>query len=214
MVTIVSVAHKPLNLYNGPGYGQVVLPGRGDVGAEVGRYVTTTLAEQIIEPEDVGGQRHIDHVRDGRTAAIALASPHLERGVFVAKGDVPTEQELEAAEARYTEYLRLAIENGLKAWEKRHLPQDVDEHAKIGAYVFRMNVPWGAPPRTQATIECEGCGEQISPKLAWHGACGAIFDRERAAALGYGPALKWKADMETTLPLEPEKPAGGKQARL
>lgn len=191
MPTIISVAHQPINLFNGT-LGKYDLPGRGPVGAETGRYVSLKVEDVIREPEDIGSGRRVIHERKGIDIAKALAAPFESRGIFVAAGDEPTEAELDAAEAKYHEFLRHAIEEGMKAWEKRHLPQDVDEHAKIAAHIFRITVPWGVPARSSVTIECDGCGEQISPKLAWHAACGAVFDEERAIALGYVPAIQAK----------------------
>jgi len=188
MPTIVSVCHTPISLFNGS-MGRYDLPGRGPVGAESGRFTVCRVEPVINEPEDRGFNDRIIHQRDGRVVAQALADPFLDHGVFVARGAEPEEDELVAAEERYTDLLRSKIGEGLSQWEKFHKPELVDVHAKIGAHVFRMNVPWGAPIRTSITEECPGCGEQVSGKLAYHQACGAIFDEDRAIELGYVPAI-------------------------
>lgn len=201
MVTIVHVGHTPISLYDGT-MGRFALTGRGGVGSEKARFTTLEIPDVVREPEDVGGDRRLIHERDGRTVAVALIGPFLDRGVFIAAGAVPTEAELEAAEARYHEYLRQQIEDGMSQWEKYHRPELVDMNAKIGARVFGMSVPWAAPTRASLTIPCEGCGEQIAVRLAWHQACGAILDIERAAALGYLPAIQAqqaRAGMPTTV---------------
>lgn len=188
MTTIVSVCHTPISLFDGS-LGRYTLPGRGPVGAETGRFVVCKVDPVVAEPEDRGFNDRIVHQRDGRVFALAVATPFLDRGVFVAGKEEPEEEELVAAEARYHEFLRQHISEGLSQWEKHHRPELVDVHAKIGAHVFRMQAPWGAPVRTSVTEECPGCGEQISGKLAYHIACGAIFDEERALELGFVPAI-------------------------
>lgn len=215
MPTIVSVAHTPVNLFNGS-LGRYDLPGRGPVGAETGRYCSVHVPDVINEPEDVGG-RVLTHQRDGRTVAKAFIETFAERGIFLAEGDLPSEKELEEAEAKYHDFLRKMYEQGLTQWERYHRPELVDNHAKIAAHVFRANAPWGVPARSAVTIECEGCGEQISPKLAWHAACGAIFDEERAIALGYTPAIQAKQarlSLQVVLAAPPAKePAVAGKAR-
>lgn len=188
MPTIVSVCHTPISLFDGS-MGRYTLPGRGPVGAETGRFVVCKVDAVLNEPEDRGFNDRIVHQRDGRAFALAISAPFLERGVFLARGEEPQEDELVAAEGRYHDFLRQQVSEGLGQWEKHHRPELVDVHAKIGAHVFRMAAPWGAPVRTSMTEECPGCGEQISSKLAYHIACGAIFDEERAIELGFVPAI-------------------------
>lgn len=192
MPNIISVCHTPIELFNGP-MGLFRLEGLGEVGAEEGRYCVCPVPDVLIEPEDMGGKRIFRHQRDGREKALAFAEPFKDRGVFVAAGPDPTEEELEAAEKVYHAFLAKRYSEGLSQWDKAHRPEEVDHHAKIAAVVFRKDAPWGVPARAQATSPCPGCGERISPVLAFHQACGAIFDEERAIALGHIPAMEARA---------------------
>ncbi|HQN09682.1 MAG TPA: hypothetical protein PK569_19120, partial [Thermoanaerobaculia bacterium] len=167
--------------------------GLGEVGAEEGRYCVCPVPDVLIEPEDLGGKKVLRHQRDGREKARAFAEPFADRGVFVAEGVEPTEEELEAAEKRYHAFLAKKYSEGLSQWDKAHRPEEVDHHAKVAAVVFRRDAPWGVSARAQTTSPCPGCGERISPVLAFHQACGAIFDEERAIALGHIPAMEARA---------------------
>lgn len=211
MPTIVSVCHTPVSLFNGT-MGRFDLVGRGAVGAETARFVSIVIPEVLREPEDIGNDRRITHERDGRTVAEAFAAPYKRRGVFVARGKEPEEDELGAAEDLYHGFLAQKFDEGLSQWEKYHKPELVDVHAKIAGHLFRKDAPWGAPVRSGVTVECEGCGEQISPKLAWHAVCGATFDEERAIALGYVPAMQAKKVRLEILASQAPPPANQKQA--
>ncbi|MBI4872715.1 MAG: hypothetical protein HY814_14245 [Candidatus Riflebacteria bacterium] len=218
MVVICNVGHTPVELFNGT-MGRFFLAGRGKVGSESGRYTRLEVADVVIEPEDVGGEKIIRHERNGREVAIAIAAPHAATGIFVAAGREPTEAELSSAEEKYLEYLRQRIEEGMGQWEKYHKPELVDLHAKIAARVFGLGVPWAAPSINAVTVPCEGCGEQIPQKLAWHQTCGAILDIERAAKLGHFPAIQALQAMQANTPHEPavppERTSGkGREARL
>lgn len=209
MPLIVSVCHTPIDLFDGV-MGIFKLSGRGPVGAETCRFCTCPVPEVIEEPIDAGFNEKRYFVRRGIDVALALAGPFAQRGVFVAAGPVPKEEELLAAEERYHGFLRQKYEEGLSSWDDKHDPALIDAHAKIAAYVFRANAPWGLPARGTATVECENCGEPISPKLAYHTVCGAIFDEERAIALGYLPAMqakKARLELEAAVAPRVEEPA-------
>lgn len=217
MPNIISVCHTPIELFNGP-MGLFKLDGLGEVGAEEGRYCVCPVPDVVIEPEDTGGKRIFRHERNGRDLARAFVELYADRGVFVAERFEPTEEELEAAEKRYHAFLAKKYSEGLSQWDKAHRPEEVDHHAKIAAVVFRKDAPWGVSARTQTTSPCPGCGERISPVMAFHQACGAILDEERAIALGHVPAMEARrarlrlAAAETAAAPE-DAPSDRKQAR-
>jgi len=103
-------------------------------------------------------------------------------GVFVCRGDAPTEEELNAARARLEKFYRALTAGADREWERSHSFLFINDLQRRAAAHLGLEKEWFYRPRE--TAECPGCGERVKPGVAVCKSCGAVLDREKAAQLG------------------------------
>lgn len=203
---IVNVSHINHTIYEGP-MGRYVVDGRGQPGAETGRFSVFVVPEKLQYAEDRGwGEPGPENPRGRRIVPVdgcALAKEivdayvmnlgklpddktRIRLGLFLAAGDQPTEEELTKAETSYLAELQFYVDQGNGAWDRGHNVRTVDGKAKLAARVLGIETPWAASAFRLRQVECPGCGQMVSPKLAVHRRtsegeeCGYVFDMEKA----------------------------------
>ena len=103
--------------------------------------------------------------------------------------ETPSEKELREAERLFEADDAQLIRDGNKHWDEgptiataRHLGQEnISQEMREAAKRRGQNVPWNRPIETLKP--CDGCGEMIPPTVVVH-KCGAVFDWDKAIALG------------------------------
>lgn len=105
-------------------------------------------------------------------------------GVFVAAAQMPTDAELEHGRALLNGFYRRLVAAADREWERSHSYLFINDIERRAAQHLGLEKEWFYRPRE--TAECPGCGEKIKPGVAVCKTCGAILDREKAAALGLG----------------------------
>jgi hypothetical protein len=108
-------------------------------------------------------------------------------GVFVCAGEVPTEEELRVAREKLLDFYRALVASADREWERSHSYLFIHDLQRRAAAHLGMEKEWHY--RARETAECPGCGERLKPGVAVCKSCGAILDREKAAALGLGVGL-------------------------
>jgi hypothetical protein len=103
-------------------------------------------------------------------------------GVFVAKGETPSQEELQNAQARLEEFYRLQVAAADREWERSHSFLFINDLQRRAAAHLGLEKEWYYQVRE--TSECPGCGERVKPNVAVCKSCGAILDRDKALALG------------------------------
>lgn len=107
-------------------------------------------------------------------------------GVFLAAGDKPSEAELAQGRERLASFYRRLVAAADREWERSHSHLFINDVERRAALHLGLEKEWFYQSRE--TVECPGCGEKIKPGFAVCKVCGAILDREKAAALGLLPA--------------------------
>jgi len=110
-------------------------------------------------------------------------------GVFVAAGDLPTEEELAQARQRLTIFYRRLVATADREWERSHSYLFIDDVERRAALYLGLEKEWFYQARE--TAECPGCGEKVKPGVAVCKTCRAILDPVKASALGLAPAAKF-----------------------
>jgi hypothetical protein len=126
------------------------------------------------------------------------------QGVFASMNAVPTEEELQKAEARRLAYYKFRFEeaNGLARSNPAMLQQILILDHHMAAEMFGVDVEWHRV--VSAKIECPNCGEKIKEGLAYHRNNGilCVLDWTRAYRAG---AIK-KEDIPEGMFIEQEHP--------
>ena len=107
-------------------------------------------------------------------------------GVFVVAGDEPTDDELAAARARLETFYRRLVIAADREWERSHSFLFINDVERRAAQYLGLEKEWFYQARE--TMDCPACGEKLKPGVAVCKTCGAILDREKAAAHGLVPA--------------------------
>lgn len=110
-------------------------------------------------------------------------------GVFVAAGEVPTEEELAQARQRLAVFYRRLVAAADREWERSHSYLFIDDVERRAAQYLGLEKEWFYQARE--TAECPGCGEKVKPGVAVCKTCRAILDPAKAVALGLAPAAKF-----------------------
>jgi hypothetical protein len=110
-------------------------------------------------------------------------------GVFVAAGQVPTEEELAQARQRLTVFYRRLVAAADREWERSHSYLFIDDVERRAAQYLDLEKEWFYQARE--TAECPGCGEKVKPGVAVCKTCRAILDPAKAAALGLAPGASF-----------------------
>jgi hypothetical protein len=106
-------------------------------------------------------------------------------GVFVAKGEMPTSEELRRAREKLAAFYRRLVAGADREWERSHSYLFINDVERRAAQYLGLEKDWFYQARE--TVECPGCGEKIKPGVAVCRTCGAILDRGKAASLGLTP---------------------------
>jgi ribosomal protein L32 len=106
-----------------------------------------------------------------------------QKGAFIPKGDVPTEEELANAHEARRNYLLKCVHDGQAEYSKSGRIDDIPGEWKRAAVELGLDFDWAKrmPPKMQ---ECPACGEMLKPGVAICRGCGAILDREKARQFG------------------------------
>jgi hypothetical protein len=138
---------------------------------------------------DLGDKRTIDVPITAREVALDLCreinadgGEDSFFGVFVAQGEKPDEGELAAARQRLTVFYRSMVASADREWERSHSYLFINDVQRRGARYLGLEKDWFYQARE--TSDCPGCGEKVRAGVAVCKTCGAILDREKAAALG------------------------------
>jgi hypothetical protein len=107
-------------------------------------------------------------------------------GVFVTEHDEPTEDELNAARLRLETFYRRLVAAADREWERSHSFLFINDVERRAAQYLGLEKEWFYQARELA--DCPACGEKVKPGVAVCKKCGAILDREKAAAHGLGLA--------------------------
>jgi len=104
-------------------------------------------------------------------------------GVFVAKGEEPTEAELAEAHERLTAFYQRLISAADREWERSHSHLFINDVQRRAAKHLGVEKEWHYQPHE--TTECVACGEKIKSHVAVCRVCGAIVNKEKAAKLEF-----------------------------
>jgi hypothetical protein len=122
-------------------------------------------------------------------------------GVFVAKGEMPSAEELRKGREKLGAFYRRLVAGADREWERSHSYLFINDVERRAARYLGMDKEWFYQARE--TVECPGCGEKIKPGVAVCRSCGAILDRTKAAELGLA-APNFAA--AATVPADAHKP--------
>lgn len=106
-------------------------------------------------------------------------------GVFVAKGEIPSDEELERGHDKLAAFYRRLVAGADREWERSHSYLFINDVERRAAHYLGLEKEWFY--QTRETVECPGCGEKIKPGVAVCRVCRAILDPAKAANLGLGP---------------------------
>ncbi len=139
---------------------------------------------------DYGDKRTLPLVISAREIAEDLcreinadAGERSDLGVFVCAGETPTEGELAAARERLEEFYKGLVATADREWERSHSHLFIHDVQRRAAAQLGLQKDWYSKAPEYAG-ECPGCGERVKQGVAVCRSCGAILDREKAAALG------------------------------
>jgi hypothetical protein len=126
-------------------------------------------------------------------------------GVFVAAGEMPTDNELADARHRLQGFHRRLVAAADLEWERTHNPMFITDLERRAARQLNVEKPWLYDPRPLA--DCPVCAEKIKHGVAVCKSCGAILDREKAAQYGL-VAREGGLSSELSHQRERKEPAG------
>jgi hypothetical protein len=106
-------------------------------------------------------------------------------GVFVAQGERPDDDELTEAGRRLAVFYRSMVASADREWERSHSYLFINDVQRRAARYLGLEKEWFYQARE--TSDCPGCGEKVRAGVAVCKTCGAILDRDKAAALGLAP---------------------------
>ena len=106
-------------------------------------------------------------------------------GVFVAQGERPDDDELRDARQRLAVFYRSVVASADREWERSHSYLFINDVQRRAARHLGLEKEWFYQARE--TSDCPGCGEKVRAGVAVCKTCGAILDRDKAAALGLAP---------------------------
>jgi hypothetical protein len=106
-------------------------------------------------------------------------------GAFAAQGEKPSEDELAEARRRLSVFYRTMVASADREWERSHSYLFIHDVQRRAARYLGLEKDWFYQARE--TSDCPGCGEKVRAGVAVCKTCGAILDRDKAAALGLTP---------------------------
>jgi hypothetical protein len=142
---------------------------------------------------DLGDKRTLDVPISGREVAQDLCreinadgGEDSFFGVFVAQGETPGDDEITESRRRLEVFYRAMVAAADREWERSHSYLFINDVQRRGARYLGLEKEWFYQARE--TADCPGCGEKVRSGVAVCKTCGAILDRDKAAALGLLPA--------------------------
>src|SRR4029077_15091670 len=106
-------------------------------------------------------------------------------GVFVAAGEMPSNEELRRAREKLAAFYRRLVAGADREWERSHSYLFINDVERRAAHYLGIEKDWFYQPREME--ECPACGEKIKPGVAVCRTCGAIMERTRATSLALTP---------------------------
>lgn len=133
-----------------------------------------------------------DFSTEGDRVARDIVRMFEKKGVFLAAGPVPTEQELEAAKTKlydlYDERVKAAdkayeVNGGMEVGDNGKSYSAITSDDVFAAKALGLDKPWAR--KNQKMVPCEGCGQPVAPQAVRcpHTGCGAILNEEKARKL-------------------------------
>lgn len=128
----------------------------------------------------------------GKSAFRDASDDLTQYGVFIAKGSVPTQDEIDAARAKWEatcgERVRRADQNfevngGMEQGDNGKSYPGITKDDVTAARVLGLDRPWAR--KNAKMIPCLGCGQSVAPSAVrcHHNGCGAILDEVKARQL-------------------------------
>ena len=177
-----------------------------------GEAFAITLIRGCMSVMDLGDKRTMEYRITAREIAEDIAreinsdsGEGSYHGVFVAAGEMPTDNELADARHRLQEFHRRLVAAADLEWERTHNPMFITDLERRAARQLNVEKPWLYDPRPLA--DCPVCAEKIKHGVAVCKSCGAILDREKAAQYGL-VAREGRLSSELNHPREKKEPAG------
>jgi hypothetical protein len=179
-------------------------------GCEPGEPYALTPVEPRVAVMDLGDKRTLDVPISAREVALDLCreinadgGEDSFFGAFVAQGERPQDDELSEARRRLDAFYRSLIASADREWERSHSYLFINDVQRRAARHLGLDKDWFYQARE--TFDCPGCGEKVRAGVAVCKTCGAILNREKAAALGLAPVPA--AVVAASATSEPAKPA-------
>ena len=161
-------------------------------GCESGEPYALTRVEGRMAHMDLGDKRNVEvpisAVEIAQDLCREINSDSGEEsffGVFVAAGEVPSNEELRRAREKLAAFYRRLVAGADREWERSHSYLFINDVERRAAHYLGLEKDWFY--QAHDTVECPGCGEKIKPGVAVCRTCGAILDRGKAASLGLAP---------------------------
>ena len=185
-VYIFSIDTEPHIVSKG-GRGEFVIPAR-----EEGKRVSTPLKIYGMHPEHMhlGGPISPVNYEPGIKVAedivgtnsqdkgLGRHTSNLEwHGVFITNNEVPTEKELQAAQAKRRQYLERLVADA-DAKFMRGKQGEIDAPERAAAHELHLKKSWAEKPT--AMDSCGACGSAVVPGVAVCPNCTAVLDEEKA----------------------------------
>jgi hypothetical protein len=169
-------------------------------GRAAGESIALTIISARTGAIDLGDKRTLEFPITAREIAEDLAREINSDGgegsyfgVFVCKGDEPSEAELLIAREQLAAFYRNLVAAADKEWERTHNVVFISDLQRRAARELKLEKEWSYEP--QQRIDCPACGEKLKPGVAVCRVCGAVLDRAKAQQFGLGT--------QTQLPASP-----------
>ncbi len=160
-------------------------------GREPGEAVALTIISARTGAIDLGDKRTLEFPITAREIAEDLAREINSDGgegsyfgVFVCKGDEPSDAELLIAREQLGAFYRNLVATADKEWERTHNVVFISDLQRRAARELKLEKEWSYEP--QQRIDCPACGEKLKPGVAVCRVCGAVLDRAKAQQFGLG----------------------------
>ncbi|HVB98990.1 MAG TPA: hypothetical protein VNJ12_06610 [Candidatus Dormibacteraeota bacterium] len=150
-----------------------------------GEACATLPVSDRVDVIDMGDNRRIEVPIHAQKIAEDLVSDLADHGVFLAKGEEPTGEEIETARERMTQVAKRLVFEGDQEWARSHNYRLLSDLHRRAVKRLGLEREWAYEPAAMA--ECPVCGEKVKPAVAVCRSCGAILDRAKAKKFGIVP---------------------------
>lgn len=173
--TIASIHTEPI--YVDRTYGVYEIPKAADDGTP-----GVLVVDDKVEVYDIGNAKKSKEYWKAEDIAKDLVVGWEPLGVWVCKGESPTNAEQVQALKGLTEMYKRKVREADKLWENPHKRSDISDFHRKAAKALGLERDWLYD--LKITAECPACGERIKPGVAKCKTCGAILDKKLAAKFG------------------------------